>query len=116
MATINYTLNRISGLKVSRVTWTALANGDDGQPLEAPLHSDRTVQVGGTFSVGGTVVIEGTVDGTNYETLTDPQGNALSFTAKGLEAVSELVTKIRPRVTAGDGSTSLNADLVVKAP
>ena len=93
--------------KVDIVQWTGLLNGDDGGPAELPGYADRTVQVTGTFGAGGTIVIEGSVDGINYVTLTDPQGNALSKTAAFLEAISEAVRYIRPRVTAGDGTTSL---------
>lgn len=69
--------------------------------------SDRSVIVTGTLGVGGTLVWEGSNDGTNYLTLTDTQGNALSFTAAGVKAVTEAVIFARPRVTAGDGATSL---------
>lgn len=95
-------------------TWSGLLNGDTGEPVEAVGHADRTIQVLGTFSVGGTIICEGSLDGTNYATLTDPQGNAISKTAAGIEMVSELTKVIRPSVTAGDGSTSLTAILLVR--
>ena len=96
------------------ITWTGLLNGDDGSPVEMPGSSDRSIQFTGTFGVGGTIVLEGSNDGTNYVSLTDPQGNAISKTAAGIEAVMELTRYIRPRVTAGDGTTSLVATLLVK--
>ena len=98
----------------SVITWAALANGDQGAPAEYTHYADRSVQVSGTFGTGGVVVLEGSLDGTNYETLADPQGNALSFTASKIEAVTEATRYIRPRVTAGDGSTSINVSVLVR--
>lgn len=98
------------------VTWTTLANGDDGQPIELANFADRSVQVVGTFGTGGKVRIEGSLDGTNYSPLTDPQGNDLDITASKIEAISEVVRWIRPRVIAGDGTTSLNITMLLKGP
>lgn len=94
--------------------WEALANGDDGAPAQFFGAADRTVQVDGVFGAGGAVVLEGSINGTDYHTLTDPQGNALTFTSARLETVMELVRYIRPRVTNGDGSTALNVTLLMK--
>lgn len=94
------------------VSWN-LSNSEAGDPFENPGSSDRSVQVGGTFGVGGAVVLEGSNDGTNYRTLTDPQGNALSFTSAGLEAISEVTRYVRGRVTAGDGTTAITVHLCV---
>lgn len=91
--------------------WSALANTDTGAPLALSQFSDRSVQISGTFSVGGTIVLEGSNDGTNYHTLTDPAGSAISFTSAGIKTVTEVVKWVRPRVTAGDGSTLLVATL-----
>lgn len=96
--------------------WTGLLNTDDGVPLEQPSSNDRSVQVTGTFGSGGTVVIEGSNDGTNYQTLTDPQGNALSVTAARLKQISELTRFIRPRVTGGDGTTNLTVTMLIRRP
>lgn len=87
-------------------SWT-LANGESGDPLTLPNFSDRSVQVLGTFGSGGSVTIQGSIDGTNWNTLTDPQGNALTKTAAALEAVSEATPYIRPTCTAGDGTTAI---------
>jgi len=88
-------------------TWSGLLNGDDGAPFEGGDWGDRTVAFAGTFGVGGSIQIEGSNDGTNYFVLTDPQGNNVAKTAAGMEAVVELPRYVRPRVTAGDGTTSL---------
>lgn len=64
--------------------------------------ADRSVQVIGTFN-GGTVTIEGSNDGATWAALTDPQGNAMTFTATKIEQVSEVTRYVRPRITAGTG-------------
>lgn len=96
------------------VSWTPLLNGDSGAPYAMPGFADRAVQIAGTFGAGGTVVIEGTIDGTNYVTLNDPQGVAISKTAAGLSEISQIVKLIRPRVTAGDGTTSITVTLIAR--
>lgn len=96
------------------VTWSSLANGDSGEAVEALKYSDRSIQFIGTFGTGGTIVLQGSNDGTNWVTLTDPQGNSISKTSAALEMVSELTRYVRPNVTAGDGTTSLTAILIAK--
>ena len=92
-----------------------MGNGDAGTPIEFPLLSDRSVQVTGTFGSGGTVVLEGSNDGgTTWTTLKDPFGTALSFTAAGLSQVVEGALQMRPRITAGDGTTDLNVILFMR--
>jgi hypothetical protein len=94
-------------------TWASLANGDDGQPLQAFDYSTMCVQLSGTFGVGGSVQIEGSNDGTNWfvltGTLTAAAATAIIKTAAYMGQVIEQPLFIRPRVTAGDGSTLLNA-------
>ena len=89
-------------------TWTGLLNGDDGAPLEGVDWADRTVQFDGTFSAGGSITLLGSNTGANYLALTDPQGNAITKTAGGLEVIEEGPRYIKPQVTAGDGTTNLN--------
>lgn len=94
--------------------WAAMLNGDVGLPAQFMATGDRTFQVNGTFGVGGTIVLEGSLDGTNYFTLSDAGGTAISRTAAGLKSVLESPLFIRPRVTAGDGTTNLIATLTVR--
>lgn len=112
MATITVSANHsteYTGAGVNAWKWLLLTTtNSDGSPVNLNRMSDRCVTVSGTFGSGGTLVIEGSNDGTNYYTLNDLQGNALSFTSAKIEGISELPTYIRPRVTAGDGTTSLN--------
>lgn len=97
---------------VSVCSWAAMPNGDDGDPLQVPGSARLSVQVEGTFGVGGAIVIEGSNDGTNYHTLNDEAGSAISLSAAGLVSIREQTKFIRPRVTGGDGTTALDVTLV----
>lgn len=103
MAEINYTLNRTETSKATICRWLGLTTGDTGKPLPHSQYSDKSVQVTGALG-GATVVIQGSNDdGTTWVTLTDAQGNALSFSAAGLEMVAEATGLIRPSVSGGTG-------------
>jgi hypothetical protein len=119
MATIPLSRTEFGG-RAWHHLWTPLANGDDGAPISLAGVGDVTVQFKGTFGVGGTIILEGTLDtaaqviaGTaTWFQLTDPQGNAISKTAAGIETVMENCTHVRPRVTGGDGTTALTATIL----
>jgi type 1 fimbria pilin len=96
------------------VVWTGLLNTDDGDPFEGPGSNERSIQFTGTFGSGGTIVLEGSNNGTHWFTLTDPQGNNISATTARIKRISELTRYVRPRVTAGDGSTNLTATMLVR--
>ncbi len=96
------------------IVWPGMSNGDDGVPFELAQFPDRSVQVSGDFGVGGNLRIEGSLDGVNYYALSDPQGNDLNFVGGKIEAITELVRYLRPRVTAGDGSTSLTVTMLAR--
>lgn len=98
--------------------WSGLLNGDDGAVIgpDWAAFSDRSVQVTGTFGAGGTLVWEGSNDGTNFVTLNIPAGTAISFTGAGLKQVLEAVLYARPRVTGGDGTTSLAVTVFGRRP
>lgn len=115
MATITATLNRaakVASRDVWIVQWPAMGNADTGTSVRMGGASDRSVQIEGTFG-GATVVIQGSNDGTNWQTLTDPQGNALSKTAAALEQIEELTQYIRASTSGGTG-TNLNVTLLLK--
>lgn len=95
----------------SSTRWTLLANGDDGSPSSFLGSGERVIQFTGTFGTGGTVIVEGSIDGTNWFQLRDPSSTLISLTAPGLRSVLETVPFVRPRVTAGDGTTSITAIL-----
>ena len=124
MATVAKTIQRVDTFldDAHVISWTPLTTTNaDGEAIEMPGSADRTIQFLGTLGAGGTIILQGSnvlapVASTDADwfTLTDPQGNAISKTAAGGEAVLELTRWIRPKVTAGDGTTSLTALLLVK--
>lgn len=108
---------------VMLVTWTGLtkATDDYGAAVQVPALADRSVQVIGALGVGGSVRIEGSnkaVPGeavpADWAVLTDPQGNNLDISAPKIESVTEPVLWIRPRVTAGDGTTDFTVILLLR--
>lgn len=119
MATKNAVLVPDPNIHHRRVKWLLLANGDDGQAIgganpaassiSTGWYPDRTVQITGTFGAAGSVSILGSNDGgTTWATLTDPLGNALTFTSAGMKQITELPHLLKPSVTAGDGTTAIN--------
>lgn len=123
MATIAFTGANVIGDKgfdAHIIVWALMTSGtsDVGSPYGIVLGADRSIQVTGTFGVGGNCRIQGCNEATpvNWATLTDPQGNALDFTAAKIEQVSEMTRWIRPSITAGDGTTSLTVTLLARRP
>lgn len=113
--TVRSLANAAQGQHARLVTWTALANGDTGEPFQnTDYGAEATVTFEGTFGTGGTIKLRGSNDGTNYYDLTDPQGNAISKTAAGIELVAEAPLYIRPEVTAGDGTTALQCRILFR--
>ena len=110
------TRDQTVGNNVHFLQWTPLLNGDSGAPFSMSGYADRSAQIVGTFGAGGTVLLEGSNDGTNYATLNDPQGVAISKTATGIFEISQIVKFIRPRVSAGDGTTSITVTLLARRP
>lgn len=96
------------------VTWSALANNDDGAPVDWVDFADRCFQVTGTFGASGSITMQGSNDGANWSALSDPQGNALTFTSSKIEQALELPRYVRPLVTAGDGTTNLVVTLCMR--
>lgn len=96
------------------IEWRGLVNGDTGEPVDLQEYGDCTVTFDANagdseaFGVGGTIKLRGGNDGVAYYDLTDPQGNAISKTAAGIELVAEAPKWARPEVTAGDGTTRLS--------
>lgn len=114
MATIAYVGTELNSRLASLVTWSALGNADDGAPFETKWHRDFCVTIIATAYGSATIVLEGSNDGTNYITLADPQGNALSFTTGNrLEQLLEVPRYIRPRTSGGTG-TNIAVQLYAK--
>lgn len=98
-----------------KIAVTGLANGDETPALPFTQFADRSVQVTGTFGAGGNLRVEGSNDGgTTWAALADPQGVALDITSAKIESILEVVEKVRCRVTAGDGTTSLAVYLILR--
>lgn len=98
----------VSNDKYWLYTWTGLGNSDTGKPVARSKFSDKTASIDGTFSTGGEVTMEGSHDGSTWFTLTDTQGNVAVVTTAGSVLLAENPKFVRPNVTGGDGSTSLN--------
>ena len=109
MATINCTMV-VQPDNVMVVAWNDITEADTGRGVQMARYPDRTVQVTGDFTTSGSVLIEGSNDGTNYNTLTDPTGATLVFTAAGIKLIVENPLYIRPRATAG---TAVAMDVVI---
>jgi len=84
-----------------------------GDAFACAAFSDRTIQVYGTFG-GATITIQGSLDGTNWATVNDQSDNALTFTTARMDSVQQLTRFIRPLLSGGDGTTSLNVRLCAK--
>lgn len=95
-------------------TWTPLENGDSGSVLSNIGNRFATVQISGTFGVGGTISLQGSLDGVIYQTLLDNSGAAVTFTTAGMVTVRDIVSYYKPLVTAGDGTTALTCNLLVR--
>lgn len=95
------------------VAWLAVPAGGEGAPIDLAQLADRSVQVSGVFD-NASCVIKGSINGVDYITLTDPQGNALAFNSGSIEAVSELVVFIKPVVVGGGELTALDISLLLK--
>ena len=104
MATITPTVTQIgtSDDRCYVTVWAAITPGDTCDAVQNPMH--RCVQFSGTFG-GATIVIQGSNDGTNYVTLTDPQGNAISKTAAAIEQLEEITRYVKPVISGGSGSS-----------
>lgn len=114
MATIPYSKTPSGNSRTLLASYAAMANGDDGEPIPFSQYADKSVQVVGAFGVGGSVTIEGSNNGTDWATLKSSSGNALNITSAKIEQVLEITQLIRPRVTAGDGSTNLSVHVLAR--
>lgn len=115
MAVRSLAVQRLS-TNVLVATWTGLTNAtsDTGEPLDLLDFADYTVEFTGTFGAGGTIVLEGSNVGSAYYTLNDVQASAITKTSAGIEQVAEAPRWIRPRVSAGDGTTSLTCTIYAR--
>ena len=118
MGVIPYTKLPASADGVILIRWpdpavqAGLLTGDTGVPFIHPQKSDRSVHVKGTFGPA-TVYVEGTLDpedtGQQWDTVADQLTILLAIATadRKLRSLLENVYQSRPRVAAGDGTTSL---------
>jgi hypothetical protein len=116
MAIVNHTFDTERSF-ARLFTWPALSTGDIGDAMTGTALGDKTGQLSGNFN-GATLIVEGsnTKDGT-YHTLSDPLGNALSFTSAGLFVIFERPQFIRPRVSGGSSpaiTVTIEASKVIR--
>ncbi len=91
------------------ITWTGLEDGDTGTPFSLIQFADKMIQVTGTFGSGGEVTVEGSSTDSDWETLTDYDGNPIVITDETQWLIKENPVNIRVNVTGGDGDTELVA-------
>lgn len=109
MATVN-PVRSAPGGGCTKVFWEALATGDTiGTDLPARGEPVGSVQVTGTFG-GATVTLTGSNDGTNYVTMKDVYGTAISFTSAGMANFNGLPLYIKPAISGG---TSDDVDVTI---
>lgn len=105
MATISPVITRldINGQRAFKVLWETVTENDTCAAVELGSHTDRSVQVTGTFG-SATAIVQGSNDGTNYVGLNAlDDGAAWSNTAAALQGVMEATRYIRPSASGGTG-------------
>jgi hypothetical protein len=86
-----------------RVVWTPVTEADSCRPVKYPKHSDKSIQVFGTFG-GATVALNGSNDGgTTFAALNTPASAAIVLNAAGIKAVLENTEIVQPVATGGAG-------------
>lgn len=112
MATITPTQAAQGDIRI--YTWTGCSTLDTHVAV-GPWHYGAAkrgvVTAKGTFG-GGTLTLQGSLDNTNWFTVLDKQGNALSFTADGAEEFESSFCYFRPNMTGGAAD---NVDFVIGA-
>jgi len=107
---------------VQQVEWPAVLNAGDGTPINVADYDDITAAFYGTFGAGGSVSLMGSNDNpaagalpTNWFALTAVGGvSALTNTAAGMKKANENPLWIKPMVTAGDGTTSIDCIVLLR--
>lgn len=85
--------------------WTPVTEADVCIPVKYPKHSDKSIQVLGTFG-GATVALHGSNDaGVTYAPLNTPASAAIGINAAGIKAVLENTEFIKPVATGGTGQS-----------
>ena len=89
------------------VTWGPVASASSDVAVAAPVGwlVDKSIQFEGTVT---SAAVTGSNDGANFETLNDPQGNALAgIAAAKIEQLLENTVFVKPTVTTGSVTFTL---------
>ena len=100
------------GVDAQVVSWSGLTSVDDGSSAKVAGYSNKSVQVTGTFTASS-MLIQGSNNGVSWTTLKNSQGNALTFSAAGLERIQEPTLYIRP-LTSGTASATIKVELFIQ--
>ncbi len=99
MATITPTRSS-PARNIEKVVWASQATGDTATGIQPNGIVRGSVQFTGTFG-GATAVLQGSNDGTNWATLKDRTGTAISATAAGMFDIETGALQIRPSTSGG---------------
>ncbi len=106
MATITPTRSSEGVNQTETIVWSGAATGDtiNNAKLETISGIMGCVQVTGTFG-SATVVLQGSNDASNWVTLKDTTGTAISVTSDGMVDFSTACLYIRPGISGGTGDS-----------
>ena len=96
------------------VQWTPVTENNTCNPVSFPQHSDKSIQVLGTFG-SASVAVQGSNDlpgtPTNFAALNDPSSTVIAITSAGVKAVLENTVHVKP-VPSGGSSQSLTIQML----
>lgn len=92
--------------------WSEVAEGDTFVAAMCSSKNDKSVQFNGSFG-GGSIGVEGSLDGVNYHSLKDLDGNTIAATADSIFTILENILYIRP--SAPQGATGMDVNVTVLA-
>lgn len=111
MATITPTIASVT-TGIASITWAAQTDADTATAFDNLGFVRGAVQFDGTFG-GATIVLQGSNDNSNWATLDDVAGVAISATAAAIIDFLGHCRYIRPLVTAGTAE-SLNTRVIMR--
>ena len=92
-------------------SWTGLAASENGDEIPLPAGGGVFVTVQAVGVAGGTFTIQGSIDGTNYFTMKDVQGNDITFTAAGYAEISSNIRRLRAITGAGVSAGEIHVQI-----
>lgn len=89
-------------IRAAAYRWTDYSTADTSTPIKVQNMQGLagSVQVTGTFG-SATITLQASNDGTNYVTLKDSAGTAISFTAAGMAEFSTAALYLKPTSSGG---------------